>query len=129
MLRIVPAPAEPIRSSSNALLKRVRAVAAGRSADELLLEGDRLVDDALAAGLELTAVLVDAERPERLAELAEKGVAARAVQADLIAGASTLESAPGSIALARKPVERSLGALAADPDALIAVSAGIQDPG
>ena len=126
----MPTPAEPIRSSSNPLLKRVRAVAAGReSGDEILLEGDRLVDEALRAGLELTAVLVSAERAERLEELARKGVPVRAVAGELLAGVSTLETTAGCLALARAPRERRLSELALARDALIVIAAGIQDPG
>jgi TrmH family RNA methyltransferase len=125
----VAAPAEVIRSSSNPLLKRVRAAAAGRGEGEILLEGDRLVDDARRAGLALTAVLVSEERAERLAELARAGVAVRAVAASLLASGSALETSPGCLALARTPEARSLDALPDRPDALLTIAAGIQDPG
>ncbi|HEX6883651.1 MAG TPA: RNA methyltransferase [Planctomycetota bacterium] len=125
----MPVPAEPIRSRSNPLLKRVRAAAAGRGEDEILLEGDRLVDEALAAGLELTAVLVAEERAGRLAELARKGVPVRAVGGELLAEVSALESSPGCLALARAPAARGPEALPEAPDALVVVAAGIQDPG
>jgi TrmH family RNA methyltransferase len=125
----VSAAAEPIRSSSNPLLKRVRAAAAGRGADELLLEGDRLVDDARRAGLELDVVLVAEERVERLAELARAGLTVRAVRAELLAAVSALDTAPGCLALARPPRARGLDELPATSDALVAVAAGIQDPG
>src|SRR5262245_24977231 len=127
--RAVAATPEPIRSSSNGLLKRVRAAAAGRSEGELLLEGDRLVDDARRAGLALAAVLVAEERVERLAELARAGVAARAVKGSLLAAASALDSAPGCLALAPLPPARTLEDLPARADALVVVAAGIQDPG
>src|SRR5262245_40455155 len=121
--------AEPIRSSANALLKRVRAAASGRGEGELLLEGDRLVDEARNARLELTAVLVAEERAERLAELARAGLPVRAVQDELLAAASALEHTSGCLALARPPRARSLGELSAAPDALVVVAAGLQDPG
>jgi len=127
--RCVSAPLETIRSSSHPLLKRVRAAAAGRSEGELFLEGDRLVDEARAAGLELEAVLVAEERVERVAELQRAGVAVRAVRAELLAGVSALDTSPGCLALAREPRARPLGELPAAADALLAVAAGIQDPG
>jgi len=127
--RVVSLPAEPIRSSTNPLLKRVRAVAGGRGEGEILLEGDRLVDDARRAGLELTAVLVAEERAERLAELARAGLAVRAVAGELLASVSTLEHGSGCLALARAPAARPLEALPSSTEALVVVAAGIQDPG
>ena len=47
-----------IRSASNPAIKRARAVASGREADRILLEGDRLVDEAVARGLEVELCLV-----------------------------------------------------------------------
>jgi TrmH family RNA methyltransferase len=120
---------EPIRSASHPLLKRVRAAAAGRGDGEILLEGDRLVDEALAAGLALEVVLVDADRPGRLDELARAGVAVRAVRGTVIEGASSLSSGPGCLALAQEPRARTLDELPAGEDALVVVAAGIQDPG
>ena len=123
------APLEPIRSSANTLLKRVRAVAAGRGEGEILLEGDRLVDDARKARLGLTAVLVSEQRVARLDELARAGLEVRAVADELLASVSTLESSPGCLALARTPPSRALAELPDAPDALVVIAAGIQDPG
>lgn len=122
-------PAEPIRSSTNPLLKRVRAAAAGRGEGELLLEGDRLVDEARRAGLALAVVLVAEARVERRAELENAGLSVRVVRDELLAAVSTLEHAPGCVALVTKPPARTLAGLEAGPDALFAIAAGIQDPG
>ena len=119
---------EPIRSSAHPLLKRVRAAAAQREG-EILLEGDRLVDEARRQGLELAAVLVAEERGERLRELAAAGLPVRAVAAELLARASALEHSPGCLALAPIPRARSLDELAPRGPALVAVAAGVQDPG
>lgn len=129
LCRSVSAPLETIRSSSHPLLKRVRAAAAGRGEGELLVEGDRLVDEARAAGFALEAVLVAEERVERVAELARAGVAVRTVRAGLLAGVSALDTSPGCLALAREPRGRTLDDLPAQADALLVVAAGIQDPG
>ena len=120
---------ETIRSASHPLMKRVRAAAAGRGEGEMLLEGDRLVDEARRAGLELEVVLVEEERVERLAELERAGIAVRAVKSSVIAGVSALTSAPGCVALAAEPRGRTLADLASDEGALLVVAAGIQDPG
>lgn len=123
------APAEPIRSSSNPLLKRVRAAATGRGEGELLLEGDRLVDEAHRAGLALSVVLVAEQRADRRFELERAGLAVRAVQDELLAAVSSLEHAPGCLALAPPPRARTPGELELGRDALVVVAAGIQDPG
>ena len=120
---------ETIRSSAHPLLKRARAALAGREAGLLVLEGDRLVDDAHRAGFAFEALLVAAGRPERLAELARTGVQPRAVEAELLASVSALETSPGCLALVREPAGRSFADLPAQSDALVAVAAGIQDPG
>jgi TrmH family RNA methyltransferase len=120
---------ETIRSRANPLVKRVRAAAAGRADGELLLEGDRLVDDALDAGLELEVVLVAEGRAERLAALRGRRATVRVVAAGVLDGAGTLGHAPGCIALAPVPPAPTVAELDLPPDALLVVAAGIQDPG
>lgn len=127
--RPVKPPPETIRSNQHPLVARVRAALAGRGEGELVLEGDRLVDDARAAGLALEVVLVDEERAARRAELERAGVAVRAVQGSVLAAASALKSSPGCLALAPEPRRRALGELSAAPELLVVVAAGIQDPG
>jgi TrmH family RNA methyltransferase len=127
--RPVKPPLETIRSNHHPLLARVRAALAGRGEGELVLEGDRLVDDARRAGFALEVVLVDAERPERHEELARAGCDVRAVQGSVLAAASALKSSPGCLALAPEPARRALASLPAAPDLFVVVAAGIQDPG
>jgi TrmH family RNA methyltransferase len=129
MLRRVESDAATIRSSANPLLKRVRAAAAGRGAGELLLEGDRLVDEARRAGLALEVVLVAEARTARRAELERAGLAVRPVRAELLAAAGTLESGADCLALAPAPRARALDELPDAPGALLVAAAGIQDPG
>ncbi|MDF1798119.1 MAG: RNA methyltransferase [Planctomycetota bacterium] len=118
-----------IRSASNAGIKRVRAAVAGKLPQLLLLEGDRLVDEALAEGLEFELLLVSEERTERLAELA--GAGATPVEAGLLARIGTLKSGPGIVGLARAPREVPVGELAellGDGLPLVLVVCGIADP-
>ena len=51
---------ETIRSASNPLLRRVRAVRGGRERGVLVLEGERLVDEAIRRGFAPEIVLVSA---------------------------------------------------------------------
>lgn len=118
-----------IRSRSNALLKRIGAAQAGRDADCLVLEGDRLIDDALAAGLEFDALLVAEDRAARAGELESRGLPGRLVEAPLLARVSSLETSPGILALAKRPSLRPLAELGADRFPRVLVVAGIQDPG
>lgn len=120
-------PASVIRSKANQDLKRVGAVLAGRERDALVLEGDRLVDEARVAGLEFELVLVSEAREERARELADAGLPVRLVDALLMDRVSALVTSPGVLALCR-PVDES-APLDVSGEALIAVIAGVSDPG
>jgi RNA methyltransferase, TrmH family len=118
-----------IESRTNPLLKRAGAVAAGRDRDCILLEGERLIADALAAGWRLELLLVDEDRggdPERFAgEIEER----RLVAAGLLDRVSALKTAPGVLALAPPPALLELADLELAADALVLVVAGVADPG
>jgi RNA methyltransferase, TrmH family len=120
---------EIIRSASNPLVKRARAVGAGREEGFVLLEGDRLLDEAIRLGWELEVVLVSEKRSERAEELAESGVEFRGIEASLLERLSGLTSAPGVIGIAREPSPRTLDSLLIDEDTLLVVVGGVQDPG
>ncbi len=119
----------PIRSRTNALLKRVGAVLSGKDRERLALEGDRLVDDALAAGVELEVVLVAEERSARAAELTARGAPVRLVAEELLRRTSALETSPGVLALAPHPAKRTVQELDSSATPLVLVVAGVQDPG
>jgi len=118
-----------IRSRGNALLKRVGAVAAHKERDVLLLEGDRLIEDALSAGLELEVVLVAESREALASALRERGAPVRLVEDVLLARVSALETSPGSLALAPRPARRPLQDLRPDTSPRVLVVAGLSDPG
>lgn len=118
-----------IRSRANPELKRIAAARGGKSGELLVLEGDRLVDDALASGLAFDAVFVAEGRPERAAELAARGAPVKSVADELLGRLSALSTSPGILALARAPADPDPAALAPDPRALVLVAAGVADPG
>jgi TrmH family RNA methyltransferase len=118
-----------IRSRANAELKRVGAVRAGREPGVMLLEGDRLVDEALAAGLTLEALLVAEGRLARAAELEASGARVSLVADELLDRVSALVSSPGVLALCASPPPPAASTLAPHEGALTLVVAGVSDPG
>jgi len=127
-----PSPApfhlEPIRSASNALVKRVRAAAAGRTPGTILLEGERLLDEARRQALELELVLVTEGRAELADNLARAGLAVRTVANELFERLGSLRTPPGVLALAPAPGLHELAEIARG-EVLVCVAADVQDPG
>lgn len=122
--------AEPdlvIRSRSNPLLKRVGAALAGKLEDTLVLEGERLVRDAVRAGCELELLLLSEGR--EVSGLEGHAAQVRRVEDTLLDRVSALASSPGILALCGTPSTRSLARLEVDPRTLLLVVAGIADPG
>ena len=112
-----------IESPTNPLVKTLRRLAHPRKHEvQFLLEGKKLVDAALASGTEVETIVVSSayrSTPPPNAptvELVELNEA-------LFRNVSTLESPDGILAIARRPSRD------APRSGLIAVAAGIQDPG
>lgn len=118
-----------VRSTQNPLIQRARAVLAGKDADRVPLQGDRLVDDAIAAGCFVEVVLVAHDRLERAHELAARNVDVRLVDAELLQRIGTLKTSPGVLALAETPLRRDLATLEIDAGDVVLVVAGVADPG
>ena len=118
-----------IRSRTNALLKRVGAVVAGKDRNALLVEGERLLDDALGAGWLPEVVLVAEPRAARATELAQRGLEVRLVEESLLARVSALETSPGILALLPRPEPRPLSQLQVGEAPRVLVVAGLSDPG
>jgi TrmH family RNA methyltransferase len=120
--------ANHIKSARNPLIQTVRRLAhPRRREDRFLLEGRKLLQDALASGVEIERILVSSRVPEReRIALRAPGIEITEVSDRLFGQLSSLEFPQGFLALARRP-ERSLTELR--PEGFIVVSAGIQDPG
>lgn len=122
--------ADIIRSAANSALKLVRLVASGRERSLILLEGERLIDDAHRAGVAITSLFVDVDRPELYARWQSAGLAPRLVARGLLDRVGTLAQSPGCLALARVPAEPDLdNILTPITTGLVVVAAGIADPG
>ncbi|HTF88346.1 MAG TPA: RNA methyltransferase [Planctomycetota bacterium] len=122
-------PRETIRSAQHPLLKRVGAILAGAERDACLLEGDRLIDDALRSNVDFEVILVSTEREDRASELERLGLRVQRVDGALLAKKSALRASPGIAAITKTPRPRAITELGADKDALVLVVAGISDPG
>ena len=118
-----------IRSRTNPLIKRVRGVRAGKEAGTILLEGERLVVDAIKAGLSLEVALVDEGRVGLGDRLHREGISCRGVEAEVLASASALDTSPGVLALAPLPRTGRLEEVSVSEDTLLLVVAGVSDPG
>ncbi len=133
-MRQMQAP-EVIRSAQNARLKTVRALRRGRERERLLLEGARVIDEALQAGVQPQFLL----HQEALGEVAQAlvqaaaaaGIPCCACEAGLLAQEGDLDSPPGLLAVAARPQAdlEEVFRHAARAPGLILVAAGIQDPG
>jgi TrmH family RNA methyltransferase len=121
-----------IRSRSNSLVKRLRALKQHAAGDLLLVEGPRLLEEALAAGVELVEAaaspkLLRHARGRALAEAVEARCPLRVVDDDLLASLSEVEASQGVLAVARRPVFDEARLLEGIP--LLVVAVGVQDPG
>lgn len=122
----------PITSATNSVVKRVRAVVAGREAGTLVLEGERLIQDALQSGFVLDVLLVSGDRRELAEELAAAGHDPVLMEASLLGRIGFLKTSPGILALAKAPPFADCAGLASlvagDPAALVLVVCGVSDP-
>jgi len=118
-----------LRSRAHPLIKRVGAIQAGREPAMLVLEGDRLIDDALDAKCALEVVLVAENRADRIRELERGKQPVRVVDAELMQRISALQTSPGILALCAAPRSIALAELPLERDALVLVAAGVADPG
>ena len=118
---------DPIASRANPLLKRARAVRAGREPGVGLLEGRRLIEDAIAAGVELEVLLCDLDEPLG-GELAQHPRLRQTVPG-LLDGVGELKTSPGLLALARLPELLPLEGFAVNERSLLLAVVGVSDPG
>jgi TrmH family RNA methyltransferase len=123
---------EIVTSRANPLVKRLRALLAdGARSGLAVLEGARLVEEALAAGIEIVecAVTPDAAegRAPLIARLAEGGATVRVLAPGVLASLSEAETSQGVLAVARRPAFDEERMFRGTP--LIVVAAAIQNPG
>jgi RNA methyltransferase, TrmH family len=122
-----------IRSRSNPLVKRLRALKERGATDLALVEGFTLVEEALGAGVELVEA-VSSPRAEKTARgqalvgrLVAAGIPVRRVDDAILDSLSETETSQGLLALARRPSFDEDAIYAGTP--LVVVAAGLQNPG
>jgi TrmH family RNA methyltransferase len=127
----MPQAAEVVRSRKSLLFKRLAAQKARASRELVLIEGPKLLAEALAAGAALREVLASPRAETRsrdlLARARARGATLRLLDDALIASLSEVETSQGLLALAERPrfaEERLFQGLP-----LIVVAIGIQNPG
>ena len=119
-----------ITSRRNETLKAIRRLRR-RQGDAALLEGPHLVEEALAAGLELPTVLATPEFAERSASaelLARLSSSPLVVEAALLEELADADSPRGILAVARLPRESGALVLTPGPGVVLLVD-GVQEPG
>ena len=118
-----------IRSRSNARIQRALAVFAGKDRSLVALEGERLIRDAVRAGIVIDSLFVVPGKEALAARVAPHAAQVHWVEPDLMRRVSSLEQSPGVLALAVPPESRGLRELSLGADTLLLVACGVADPG
>jgi RNA methyltransferase, TrmH family len=121
-----------IRSRSNPLVRRLRALKEKAGGELMLLEGPRLVGEALASGIQVVEAAVSPRaaqggRAGPMDMLRARGVPVRLVDEGVLASLSELETSQGILVLARRPAFDEERIFEGTP--LVLVAAGIQNQG
>lgn len=124
-------PAEVIRSRSNPLYKRLAALKQRADQELCVLEGTKLVEEALDARVAIREAVAgpraEAERGALLALLRSNGVPVRLFDEALVASLSDAETSQGLLAIAERPHADETKLYAGTP--LILVAVAVQNPG
>ncbi|MDR7421349.1 MAG: RNA methyltransferase [Armatimonadota bacterium] len=123
-----------ITSTRHPLVQTLRRLARRPALDRtrVLLEGPRVVAEALAAGLVIEAALVDADGDPALAALADRlragGARVHPAARRVVQAAGSVVTSQGVVALAARPPAPA-ASLLDTPDLVVLVADGIADPG
>ncbi len=125
---------QTITSRRNALVARCRDIARGQSDGLMLLDGAHLVSDALHAGIRIREAVAASAALDRdeiqgiVRDIDTRGIPVAAAAAPVMEALSPGPSPSRLLAIAERPAGRS-DHLFADPDPLVIIAAGVQDPG
>jgi len=121
-----------IRSRSNPFVRRLRALKEKSGGELMLLEGPKLIAEALGSSVEVVEAaasprLAHSDRVGVIHALRAAGVAVRLLDDAVLGSLSEVETSQGILALARRPAFDEERIFTGTP--LVLVAAGIQDPG
>jgi TrmH family RNA methyltransferase len=125
---------QPIRSRANPLVKRLRRLKERAGDGLMLLEGPRLVAEALRCAVQLEEVVASpratrsAVGQQALLALEREGHVPRWLDDDVLSSLSDAETSQGLLALARRPAFAEDDLFRAQP-ALLVVLVDVQNPG
>ncbi|MCI0588109.1 MAG: RNA methyltransferase [Planctomycetes bacterium] len=131
----MPRPGERIASVRNPLVRRFRRVREGRERGEMVLEGVRLLEEALGAGLRPSTVLVSprlaaTERGRTLLERLNRSTPPPfAATEEVVGAASEASTHQGVVAIAPAPDWKEEDLFPPGREPLLLLAAGVQDPG
>jgi TrmH family RNA methyltransferase len=119
-----------VSSRQNPIVKRFREVARGELHDAMLLDGEHLIQEALAADVPLqTVATLDRLSRGAVADRAQRAGARLIVVSDAVLSAiSPVRTPSGIVAIASRPVARLEDVLARTPP-LVVMLHDVQDPG
>ena len=124
---------DEITSTKNAIVQRFRDAAQGRSdaGPVLLAEGNRLLAEALAAGVPIREVAIGprCEDPDLRARLGAACDRVFVCSENVLARLSQLDTPPGVAAILARPEWSDEDLLRGDLSPLVVVAAGVRDPG
>ncbi len=122
-----------ITSRRNSTVQQYRLALKGRVPDRWVVEGPKLLDEALRSRLELDSVLIEdgchAWTPERERAVRERGVPVHAVTRNVLEAACEAFTPQGIAALARTPGHELHALFETPAPTLLVVACGVQNPG
>jgi TrmH family RNA methyltransferase len=134
LLLLLPMLVEKIVSKQNPLVKRFRRVRLGNETHHVFIEGSRLIDDALHAGVHFESVAFTAtfEASERGGQLIEELTQVRCrgavITQPILEAIADTESPQGIVAIVSRPYYE-LADLFTEATPLLVIANGLQDPG
>jgi TrmH family RNA methyltransferase len=110
-------------------VKRCRSLLAGRDGEGVvLLDGDHVIGEALAAGVPLDGLLTDDRTDDLVRAAAQAGIPIHRAPRAIVDGASPVQSPTGVVAIARWKPQTVDGILDRWPRLVLGL-VGVQDPG